>query len=182
MFASAQEGPGFEWTSQLGGVEVTCSLWLCGFCMGSLDSSHSRRRCECNSVNSCLSLCDGPAIDWRPSQGVPRLLSYHSWAPAPNPPPSNSCSTELKRVDWRDGSKYYFSEIKFWMRTLANKVQLLFVNHCAFSYLGTSGPAHHHFMSTSIFFSVFLVFVCLFFLNFFSYKIITHVRCMFATR
>lgn len=120
-------------------------------CMGSLDSSHSRRRCECNSVNSCLSLCDGPAIDWQPSQGVPRLLSYHSWAPAPNHPPSNSCSTELKRVDWRDGSKYYFREIKFWMRTLANKVQLLFVNHCAFSYLGTSGPAHHHFMSTSIF-------------------------------
>lgn len=167
MFASAQEGPGFEWTSQLGGVEVTCSLWLCGFCMGSLDSSHSRRRCECNSVNSCLSLCDGPAIDWRPSQGVPRPLSYHSWAPAPNPPtptpPSNSCSTELKRVDWRDGSKYYFREIKFWMRTLANKVQLLFVNHCAFSYLGTSGPAHHHFMSTSIFSVCFwFLFVCFF--------------------
>lgn len=80
-------------------------------------------------------------------------------------PPPSSCSTELKRVDWRDGSKYYFREIKFWMRTLANKVQLLFINHCAFSYLGTSGPAHHHFN----FFSVFLVFVCLFFKTFFFF-------------
>ncbi len=30
------------------------------------------------SVRGCLSMC-GPAMDWRPVQGVPRLSPYASW-------------------------------------------------------------------------------------------------------
>ena len=61
-----------------------------GFSPGTPASSHNPKTCRLIgdsklpvgvtvSVNGCLSVYVGPAMDWRPVQGVPRLSPNDSW-------------------------------------------------------------------------------------------------------